>query len=126
MESIMSSLQQTIKHGHVESLFDDALELAATLLRSHGLGGLKRRSFCGMAERLAALPLATVEYAVISQRLKNALVYCQQEERGAAAFELRLLIGHLRQERARLDSHKGSFDMANWATSWDDAIIVQS
>jgi len=105
----MSPLQPVQKHGHIESLFDDALELVAALLRSQGLGGLKRRSFRRMAERLAALPLATFEYAVINQRLQNALVYCQQGEQGAAAYELRLLIGRLKQERARLDSQKKSF-----------------
>jgi hypothetical protein len=44
---------------------------------------------------LAAVPLPTAEFASASQHLKNAVKYCQEEEFGAATFELRALRGQL-------------------------------
>jgi hypothetical protein len=46
---------------------------------------------------LAALPLPTTEFASANRRLQNAVGYCQQEEFGAAAFELRALRGQLQR-----------------------------
>ena len=44
---------------------------------------------------LESLPLATTEFAVASQRLKNAREYATKQDFGAAAFELRMLRSQL-------------------------------
>jgi len=46
---------------------------------------------------MESLPLASGEYAVASNRLRNARRYLQSDERGAAAYELRLLMGDLKE-----------------------------
>ena len=46
---------------------------------------------------LAALPLPTAEFASANRHLQNAIGYCQQEEFGAATFELRALRGQLQR-----------------------------
>jgi hypothetical protein len=48
-----------------------------------------------VASLLASLPLPKDEFSLVRRHLQNAVVYCQQEEFGAAAFELRALRGHL-------------------------------
>ena len=44
---------------------------------------------------LESLPLSTHEFAVAASRLVNARRYVVADERGAAAYELKLLIGGL-------------------------------
>jgi hypothetical protein len=46
---------------------------------------------------LAALPMPTTEFAAANGHLQNARSYCQQEEFGAAAFELRALRGYVQR-----------------------------
>jgi hypothetical protein len=46
--------------------------------------------------KLAALPLATAEFAVALARLDNARTYLLEDEPGAATYELRLLARSLR------------------------------
>ena len=48
---------------------------------------------------LDSLPLATGEYGIASNRLRNAHGYLVSQERGAARYELRLLAGSLCCER---------------------------
>jgi hypothetical protein len=45
---------------------------------------------------LDALPLASADFALAAARLENARRYVAAGEPGAAAFELRLLLGSLR------------------------------
>ena len=82
----------------VESLLDETLEALNQTIGCRQLGGLQ---FGKIAELLAALPLASDDYAVLRQRLDNARLYCQQHQVGAARYELRLLIGRLRQAAPR-------------------------
>jgi hypothetical protein len=50
-----------------------------------------------VANLLASLPLPTGEFSSVRRHLQNAVVYCQQEEFGAATFELRALRGRLQR-----------------------------
>ena len=44
---------------------------------------------------LGAIPIPTMEFVAANGHLHNALSYCEQEEFGAATFELRALRGQL-------------------------------
>ena len=46
---------------------------------------------------LAALPLPTAEFALLSRHLQNAVGYGEVQEYGAAAFELRVVRGQLQR-----------------------------
>jgi hypothetical protein len=48
---------------------------------------------------LDSLPLSTDEYGTASNRLRNAYRYLVSQERGAAKYELRLLVGSLSDQR---------------------------
>ena len=48
-------------------------------------------------EALEALPLTTAEFATAQNRLNNARSYLEAGERGAALYELRLLLRSLEQ-----------------------------
>ena len=50
-----------------------------------------------VANLLAALPFPTGEFSSVKRHLQNAVDYCQQEEFGAATFELRVVRGHLQR-----------------------------
>lgn len=52
-------------------------------------------AFAPLRRMLAALPLARDSYAVALNRLDNAQHYLEGGEGGAAAFELRMLLGSL-------------------------------
>jgi hypothetical protein len=54
-----------------------------------------------IAVLLDSLPLATVEFAVASSHVKNAMTYFRQGEAGAARFELHLILGTVRALRDR-------------------------
>ena len=47
-------------------------------------------------ELLQALPLSSGDFSRVVNNLKNAQRYLQSQERGAAAYELRMLAGALR------------------------------
>jgi hypothetical protein len=51
--------------------------------------------FDRLEELLQSLPLPTHEFAVAANRLANARRYAAADERGAATYELKLLIGGL-------------------------------
>lgn len=51
-------------------------------------------------EVLEALPLATAEFARLTNHLANAERYLRSDEHGAAAYELNLLHGALRAQMA--------------------------
>ena len=46
---------------------------------------------------ISALPIPTTEFAAANGHLQNAFSYCQQEEFGAATFELRALRGYVQR-----------------------------
>ena len=47
---------------------------------------------------LATLPLSTQEFGLATNRLHNARRYATAQERGAARFELQLLLGSLKSD----------------------------
>jgi len=49
---------------------------------------------------IESLPLASGEYGAVSNRLRNARRYLRSDEQGAATYELRLLMGDLREVTA--------------------------
>src|SRR5262245_4061882 len=74
------------------------LELYLQLLIARtSMGDYWPEGFQDVAELVAVLPLPTGDYSSVKQHLNNAVVYCQQEEFGAAAFELRALRGYLQR-----------------------------
>jgi hypothetical protein len=68
------------------------LLIARTSMSDYWAEGLK-----DVGNLLAALPIATVEFANANRHLQNAVGYCQQQEFGAATFELRALRGRLQR-----------------------------
>ncbi len=60
-------------------------------------GDYWERGFQIAAKLMAALPVATNVYASTRGHLTNASAYCRAGEYGAAAFELRMLRGLVRQ-----------------------------
>jgi hypothetical protein len=59
--------------------------------------GMLDERFGRVRDLLAALPLPSDEYAVAINRLANAERYLSSSERGAANYELQLLLGSLRK-----------------------------
>ena len=59
--------------------------------------GLPTAEFQQAREALGALPLPTAEFATARNRLNNARSYLEAGERGAALYELRLLLRSLEQ-----------------------------
>ena len=53
--------------------------------------------FADVEALLESAPLATVEFRSAKSHLQNALNYCQVQEFGAAAFELRVIRGILQK-----------------------------
>jgi hypothetical protein len=114
---LLEQLQETARllrarrHGQAYAEAVPADDLACdetSSIRQAVLGHLNRlmvRIWGGMADaadfrraraNLAALPLATAEFAVALARLNNARTYLQEDEPGAATYELRLLARSLR------------------------------
>ncbi len=74
------------------------LELAVQLLIERtSMGDYWAEGLQDAEDLLVALPLALDEFAFANRHLQNAAGYCQQEEFGAATFELRVLRGQLQQ-----------------------------
>jgi hypothetical protein len=74
------------------------LELYVQLLIARtSMGDYWPEGLQDVANLVAALPLTTSEFSSIKRHLQNAVVYCQQQEFGAATFELRALRGHLQR-----------------------------
>jgi hypothetical protein len=74
------------------------LDLTVELLIARtSIGDYWAEGFQDAANLLGAIPLPTADFAAADRRLQNAIGYCQQEEFGAAAFELRALRGLLQK-----------------------------
>ena len=54
---------------------------------------------------LEALPLSIGEFAVAKNHLKNAIDYLQEQEQGAALFELRMLMAQVAHLHGNADSN---------------------
>ncbi len=91
-----------LQHGTpVLSQFEQrlrVLELTVQLLIARtSTGDYWAEGLRDVGDLLAALPIPTAEFALANRHLQNAVGYCQQEEFGAATFELRALRGQLQR-----------------------------
>jgi hypothetical protein len=74
------------------------LEITVQLLIARiGMSDYWADGFKDVGNLLSALPIPTGSFAKTNRHLQNAVAYCQQEEFGAATFELRALRGHLQR-----------------------------
>jgi hypothetical protein len=74
------------------------LELTVELLIARcSLADYWVEGFQDAARLLAAVPLTTADFGSASGHLQNAIAYCQQQEFGAAVFELRATRGRLQR-----------------------------
>jgi hypothetical protein len=74
------------------------LELTVQLLIARtSMGDYWAEGLRDVAKLLAALPIPTAEFASATRHLQNAVSYCQENEFGAATFELRALRGYLQR-----------------------------
>ena len=69
----------------------------ASLIARTVTGDLWYDGFSEVARLLAAIPLTTLDFSTAQRHLSNSLDYCQLEEFGAAAFELRVVRGILQR-----------------------------
>jgi hypothetical protein len=77
------------------------------LLRSVQRGQEVRDDFQHARHLLEAIPQDSDQYALSSNRLRNAHRYLMSKERGAARYELQLLAANLRNFRAQqVDSRR--------------------
>jgi hypothetical protein len=72
------------------------LETVEAVLRKMALGQDVLVELLDIGQPLDSLPLATDEYGLASNRLRNAQRYLLSKERGAARYELQLLVASLR------------------------------
>jgi hypothetical protein len=82
------------KHEQRMRVFD--LTVALLIARA-GMADYWAEGFQDARNLLAAMSLPKVEFTSASWNLQNAIGYCQREEFGAAAFELRALRGQLQR-----------------------------
>jgi hypothetical protein len=104
---ISPALRIVSKNGQVEhrspvlSQYEQrmrVLELTVQLLIARtSMGDYWAEGLKDAGNLLAALPIATAVFANANRHLQNAVGYCQQDEFGAATFELRALRGHLQR-----------------------------
>jgi hypothetical protein len=74
------------------------LELSVGLLIARTkIGEFWAEGFSDVTQFLEAVPLATPEFDAAKRHLQNAFDYCELNEFGAAAFELRILRGILQR-----------------------------
>jgi hypothetical protein len=75
----------------IDELFAQAVDVSAALAEDLHRGRDTRHSFTELAVLLESLPLAQGEFAWTIFRLGNAVEYVAQNERQAAAWEIRQL-----------------------------------
>lgn len=74
------------------------LDLTVELLIARtSMGDYWAEGFRDAGNALASMPLPTTDFRSANRHLQNAICYCQKEEFGAAAFELRALRGQLQR-----------------------------
>jgi hypothetical protein len=88
----------------IEELFAEAVDKSAALGEHLHRGRDTRQCFTELAVLLESLPLAQDEFAWTICRLTNAAEYVAQDERHAAAWEIRQL-----HRRLRTVNHLGVF-----------------
>jgi hypothetical protein len=91
----------------IEGLIDEAVHQSATLADNLRCGRDTRKLFPALTIVLRSLPLAQGEFAWAECRLTNAAEYLAQDERHAAAWEIRLLSRRLRALNQNPLSTKG-------------------
>jgi hypothetical protein len=84
-------------NGGVVDLFGKAAYGLERLASKVCCDDVESDDFRHVYRMLVTLPLATSEFALSVRRLNNAWQYSQQNERGAAVYELQLLRSCLRQ-----------------------------
>ncbi len=94
--SVVSKRHQT----NQRSIWHVAVEKTRHLTHSVRQRRVEREHCDAVREVLAALPLATAEFARLSNHLATAERYLRSDEHGAAAYELNLLHGALRSQAA--------------------------
>ena len=94
------SFVQKYPEATQRSIWHVAVEKTRHLAHSVKRRRAERRHYDSVREVLEALPLATAEFARLSNHLANAERYLRSDEHGAAAYELNLLHGALRAQLA--------------------------
>ena len=85
-QSVQPTLEQIRSH---------ALACLAALVEDVSCGTPTTARWDAVRHALEALPTTTEEASVMRNRLRNAQVYLETDERGAARYELRLLSSRL-------------------------------
>jgi hypothetical protein len=83
----------------ISKAYDRLTQVTEWLLRDVTNGVKDSPHYDTVRELLKTVPLSTDEYGLATQRLKNAWQYAIQGERGAARYELALLVRNLAQRR---------------------------
>ncbi|MCA9186356.1 MAG: hypothetical protein KDA99_12080 [Planctomycetales bacterium] len=91
-------LPQAEKHtsSTVREILDELVLSLDTLLQGTEDSNQTAGSIGNAKKLIAALPLATDDFCTASNRMRNAVRYFNSGERGAAKYELRLLLASLR------------------------------
>ncbi len=83
MKQVSAGILEQIR-SHARACLDEIIEQVFNC-------GCPTTKFAEAREALEALPLTTVEIATARNRLNSARNYLEDDERGAARYELRLL-----------------------------------
>ena len=75
----------------------------ALLIARAGMADFWAEGFQDASKLLAAMSLPTAEFTSANWNLQNAIGYCQREEFGAAAFELRACAGRYKGSKGRVN-----------------------
>jgi hypothetical protein len=87
----MKAIQTITRHpATIEHITAEARNLLAELVTALRLGQATAAQFAASRGLIAALPLATREFALLDLRIANARQYYADGEIGAAAYELGL------------------------------------
>ena len=90
----MSTKEQD-RVASAEEVRDRLVEYLKPLIEQEKVADVWKDLLTRAALLLESLPLTTSEFSVAMNRLNNARRYLESDERGAARYELRLLIGGL-------------------------------
>jgi hypothetical protein len=89
------STQEQIRVRSQDEVRDQLVKCLKPLIGQEKVAGVWKDLLTEAALLLESLPLTTSEFALATNRLNNARRYLQSNERGAARYELWLLIGGL-------------------------------
>lgn len=89
------STQQQVRAISTDGVVDSLFKCLKPLIDREKVAGVWKELLTEAALLLESLPLTTSEFSVATNRLNNARRYLESNERGAARYELGLLIGGL-------------------------------